>query len=95
MELGLLAHRAALNDCYALNETQLEISVKTGYEVDHVYLCYGDPFSAGIMGGNEKWSGERIEITECRYLAYQKRWTVMIEPPYRRCKYYFEVHAGD
>ncbi len=95
MEMGLITHRSALNECYALNEQELEISIRTGYEVERVYICYGDPFSAGIMGGSEKWSGERKEINNVRKLAYQKLWTVTVTPQYRRCKYYFELWEGE
>ena len=51
MEYGKIYHRAALNDCYALNAQELEVSILTGYDVEKVFLCYGDPFSSGIMGG--------------------------------------------
>ena len=51
-----------MNECYPLNETELEISIYTGYDVEKVFLCYGDPFSSGIMGGAEKWSGEKQEM---------------------------------
>ena len=95
MEKGYITHRSALNECYALDEKHLEISIRTGYDVDRVFLCYGDPFSAGIMGGAEKWNGEKKELTECCNLAYQKLWSVRVEPRYKRCKYFFELHAGE
>lgn len=95
MNMGLFSHRAALNECYALDEKRLVITLRTGYDVERVFLNYGDPFSAGIMGGAEKWSGEQIEMTECKNLEYHKLWTVVIEPKYRRCKYYFEITSGE
>ncbi|MEI3178280.1 MAG: hypothetical protein V8S31_08260 [Lachnospiraceae bacterium] len=36
MEYGLISHRAALNECYALDKDHLEIEIKTGYEVTEV-----------------------------------------------------------
>lgn len=94
MDYGKILHRAALNDCYALNEQELEIAIQTGYEVEKVFLCYGDPFSAGIMGGAEKWSGMREEMTDCILLPERKRFSMVVKPDYRRCKYYFELQAG-
>ena len=95
MEYGKILHRAALNECYALNEQELKIAIQTGYDVEKVFLCYGDPFSAGIMGGAEKWSGMREEMTECVLLADRKRFTISVKPDYKRCKYYFELQSKD
>lgn len=95
MEQGFITHRAALNECYALNEQELEISLRTGYDIQRVYICYGDPFSAGIMGGAQKWSGERKEITDRKRLAHHQVWTVIVTPQYKRCKYFFELWAGE
>ena len=95
MEQGLITHRAALNECYALNEQELEISLRTGYDIERVYICYGDPFSAGIMGGAQKWSGERKEITDRKRLANHQLWTAIVTPQYKRCKYFFELWVGE
>ena len=48
--------------CYCLDNDHLIINIKTGYDVDKVFIIYGDPYEAGIMGGNERWSGKREEI---------------------------------
>lgn len=95
MEYGLLSHRAALNECYALDKDHLEIEIKTGYGVTEVFLCYGDPYSAGIMGGAEKWSGEKTRMHMERELEYQRVWSIVVEPSYKRCKYYFEIHENE
>ncbi len=95
MNMGLFAHRAALNECYALDEKRLRVILRTGYDVKRVVLNYGDPFSAGIMGGAEKWSGEQIEMEEWKELECQKLWSVVVEPKYRRCKYFFELSDGE
>ena len=47
---------------YALNENELVVNLKTGYDVRRVFIHHGDPFEAGILGGNEKWTGTREEI---------------------------------
>ena len=95
MEKGMISHRAAGNECYALNEAQLVITIKTGYDVAEVFLHYGDPFSSGIMGSDTKWSGERVKMEPGRVLAYHRLWTITVEPEYKRCKYYFELHGED
>lgn len=93
MEHGLISHRAALNECYALDKDRLQIELKTGYEVTEVYIHYGDPFSAGIMGGAEQWSGEKLAMHMEKRLEYQKLWSITVTPEFKRCKYYFEIHA--
>ncbi len=95
MELGLISHRSAVNECYALNERELEITIRTGYDVEKVFICYGDPFSSGILGGAEKWSGEKKEVTEFKRLPHQRLWSIQVKPDFRRCKYYFELWAGE
>ncbi|MGN0140699.1 MAG: alpha amylase N-terminal ig-like domain-containing protein [Roseburia sp.] len=95
MDKGCISHRAAANECYALDSDWLVITMKTGYDVAAVYLCYGDPFSSGIMGGAEKWSGERVPMEQGKQLALHQLWTIRIRPEYKRCKYYFEIHGKD
>lgn len=95
MEQGLITHRSYGSECYALDEDHLVISLRTGYDVDRVEIEYGDPFLKGIMGGNERWSGERREITEYVRLQHQKLWTVTVKPEFHRCKYFFVLHSGD
>ena len=41
---------------YPLNEDELIVNLKTGYDVERVFLHYGDPYEAGITGGSEKWT---------------------------------------
>lgn len=78
---------------YALNEDELIVNLKTGYDVRQVFIHYGDPFEAGILGGNEKWTGRREEIVYKKRLAHQIWWTTTLVPKYKRCKYYFELHT--
>ena len=80
---------------YARNENELVINLKTGYDVKQVFIHYGDPFEAGILGGNEKWTGRREEIVYKKRLPHQIWWTTTLVPSYKRCKYYFELHTED
>ncbi len=45
-----------------LDENQLIINLKTGYDVKEVNIVYGDPFANGILGGGEEWTGEKANI---------------------------------
>ncbi|MSS63421.1 glycoside hydrolase family 13 protein [Velocimicrobium porci] len=93
MEFGAIYHRASDNYCYPLNEEELIINLKTGYDIERVYLYYGDPYSSGIMGGAEKWNGIREEIYYKKRLKHHIWWTTTLRPRYKRCKYYFELHT--
>ena len=55
MDFGSIYHRTSDNYCYPLNEYDLIINLKTGYDIKEVYIHYEDPFINGILGGKEKW----------------------------------------
>ncbi len=95
MNLGAIYHRMSEQYCYPLDEEQLVINIKTGYDVDKIYIFHGDPYEAGIMGGSEHWSGRREEIYFKKRLKDHIWWTTTLRPEYKRCKYYFEIHSGD
>lgn len=95
MNLGAIYHRMSEQYCYSLDEDRLIINIKTGYDVDQIYIVYGDPYEAGIMGGAEKWSGDREEIYFKKRLKDHIWWTTTLMPKYKRCKYYFELHSKD
>ena len=88
-------HRMSEQYCYCLDNDHLIINIKTGYDVDKVFIIYGDPYEAGIMGGNERWSGKREEICFKKRLKDHIWWTTTLVPRYKRCKYYFEIQSGD
>lgn len=95
MEQGSIYHRTSDNYCYALSEDELVINLKTDYDVERVFIHQGDPYLAGIMGGSEKWQGQREEIFYKKRLKNHVWWTTTLRPPYKRCKYYFELHTGE
>ena len=88
-------HRGSEQMSYAFNNDELIINLKTGKEVEKVYLVYGDPYDAGIAGGVEKWEGETVEIPFKKELQNHIWWTTTVKPRYKRCKYYFKIQAGD
>ena len=95
MNFAAIYHRTDENYCYALDDNRVLISLKTGYDIDRVVLCYGDPFSHGIAGGNQNWGGVFTEVSKCIELKYHKLWQIVVEPEFKRLKYYFELYSGE
>ncbi len=93
MEFTGVYHKTSEQMSYPLNEQELIINLKTGYDVKRVFLHHGDPFEAGILGGNERWMGTREEICFKKRLKHQLWWTTTLKPQYKRCKYFFELHT--
>lgn len=91
MDFNAVYHRANDNYCYPLNENQLVINIRTGYDVKYVNIVQGDPFKAGILGGGENWNGDAVNIPFKKRLKNQLWWTTTMEPRYKRLKYYFEL----
>ena len=80
MEFTGVYHKTSEQMSYALNEDELVINLKTGYDVKRVFIHYGDPFEAGILGGNEKWTGKREEIVYKKRLPNQRSSSVPLLP---------------
>lgn len=95
MNFGAIIHRTSDNFCYPLDKDTIQISLKTGYDIEKVNIIYGDPFLGGILGGNWKWSGEKLAITEKIELDYHILWKIKLKPEYKRLKYYFELFSKD
>lgn len=89
MNLSAIYHRCADNYCYCLDEETIVISIKTGYDVDSVTLCHGDPFEKGIMGSNSEFSHKDIVMTDKKILEYHIIWSIKIKPKYKRLAYFF------
>jgi cyclomaltodextrinase / maltogenic alpha-amylase / neopullulanase len=95
MDFGSVEHHAFDNYCYPLNEDELQINIRTGWDIKKIFIVWGDPFTGGILGGNWEWNGTRTEITEVKELQKFLWWTIVVKPEFKRCRYYFELHAGD
>ena len=93
MEFNAVYHQASDNYCYPLNEDELFINIKTGYDIKNVNIILGDPFAAGILGGGEHWDGEKQPIHYKKRLKNQIWWTTTVRPPFKRLKYYFELQT--
>lgn len=95
MQFSGVYHRTSDAYSYTLDQDTLRINIKTGYEVDAVYLVYGDPFEAGILGGNWQWNGKELEVAEKKRLKHQLFWSVSVSPEFKRCKYYFKLKSNN
>lgn len=93
MKKSEIFHRSFAEQCYALDENNLKISIYTGLDAQKVTICQDDPYIAGIMGGNGKWNGTNIEMKNVRILDNQKLWSIVIVPEYKRLKYYFIIES--
>lgn len=91
MDFNAVYHRANDNYCYPLDAERLVINIRTGCDVQYVNIIQGDPFSAGILGGGEMWTGDAMNIPFKKRLKNQLWWTTTIEPYYKRLKYFFEI----
>ena len=59
MEFSGVYHKTSEQMSYALDEDRLIVNIKTGYDVKQVFIHYGDPYEAGILGGKDKWFPDR------------------------------------
>ncbi len=59
MEFTSVYHKTSEQMSYPLNEDELIVNLKTGYDVKRVFIYYGDPFEWGILGGKEQWKGKK------------------------------------
>ena len=94
MEFGSIYHRSALSDCYALNEDEVVINLRTGKDVTAVDLIHEDPFAGGAMGF-AIWDGKPEPMHLAWELKYHNIWSVTLRPKYKREQYYFSITAGE
>lgn len=94
MNFAAVYHKASGHYCYPLNVDEMIVNIKTGYDVDRLWICYGDPYANGIAGSAEKWQGVQEEIVFKKNLAHQIWWTTTIRPEFKRVKYYFILQSG-
>ncbi|ABX42711.1 glycoside hydrolase family 13 protein [Lachnoclostridium phytofermentans] len=95
MKFEAIYHRTSDNYCYPLNEEDLIINIKTGHDIERVFIYYGDPFEGGILGGNWTWNGVEEELIYKKNLTHHIWWTTTVKPKFKRCKYYFKLVAND
>ena len=94
MNYAAISHRSAFTDCYALNDNEIVINLRTGKDITGVTLIHDDPYAGGATGFMA-WDGkgEAMELT--RELAHNYIWSVTLRPPFKREQYYFAITDGE
>ena len=95
MNLQLIRHHAYFQDCYPIDKDNMMINLKTGKEIEHVYIYMSDPFEAGISGNEQSLGGRKQELHISCELKEQFIWNTVVSPKYKRLKYYFEIVSKD
>ncbi len=94
MNLSAIYHKSCDNMCYAFDEDNVVITIRTGKDIDKIIIHSGDPYTSGTMGGCNTWFGDPTDITDKKELQDCILWSVTIRPPFKRLKYYFEIFSG-
>ena len=95
MNLAAIDHQARTPMCCALDPETLQITLRTGRDIDTAELIYADPYEGGIAGGETAWQGRRAPMRPAFALEHHQLWTITLRPPYRRLRYCFAVHQGE
>lgn len=90
MNVGGIFHRCAYTDCYALNENELVINIRTNKDITAVNLIHEDPYMNGASE-SRPWHGVRTSMDVSMELGNCLIWTVTVVPKFKRQQYYFEV----
>lgn len=94
MELSAIIHRSNSEFDYALDEDRVVITIKTGKDVENVYIIHQDPFIHNLMV-KPYWFGTRTKMELYMELDRYYLWRVVLTPKYKRIQYYFEVNSKD
>ena len=91
MDLAAIFHESRTPMCCMTNPETLQITLRTGREVERAELICADPYEAGIAGGEEAWQGRRIAMEPWLELEHHQLWRIVLKPPFRRLRYVFAL----
>ena len=94
MELSAIAHRCGYTGCYALDENEIVVNLRTGKDVTAVFLIHEDPYAGGCMG-YRPWEGRPEAMTLRWELAHNFLWSIRLRPKFKREQYYFCIQARE
>lgn len=94
MNLGNIYHRGDFNNCYAINEEEIVVNIKTGKDVTKINIIHGDPYDESI-GDKPYWMAEKDEMIKVFELKYSYIYTIKLKPRFKREQYYFEIFSND
>ena len=93
MNISSIIHRSSADMCYAADPDTAVIRLRTGRDVEQVYIICDDPFIHWLRRQME-WEGTRHPMTRAMELENHIVWEYRTQPPYKRLQYYFEVTGG-
>ena len=91
MDLAAIFHEARTPMCCMTDPETLQITLRTGREVERAELICADPYEAGIAGGEEAWQGRRTAMEPWLELEHHQLWRIVLKPPFRRLRYVFAL----
>ena len=91
MDLAAIFHEARTPMCCMTDPETLQITLRSGREVERAELICADPYEAGIAGGEEAWQGSRIAMEPWLELEHHQLWRIVLKPPFRRLRYVFAL----
>ena len=94
MNLEGIIHRCAYTDCYARNENELVINIRTNKDITAVNFIHEDPYINGVSG-RRPWYGRRTSMNVSMELKNCLIWTLVVSPKFKRLQYYFEIVQND
>ncbi|MCQ2247777.1 MAG: glycoside hydrolase family 13 protein [Treponema sp.] len=94
MNFSSIEHHAYGRYCYALDTDTMNLGIKTGSDITEVWIVWGDPFDRDWRTQDAPWNSVRQQVSDCRRLPGSLWWNIKVSPPYKRLKYYFELHCG-
>lgn len=94
MNLSAVSHRSLFTDCYARNQKEVTLNIRTGKDISAVKLLFDDPYTYGISG-DIHWVGKPLPMHKTRELKYNDIYSVTLTPEYRRLQYCFQLFSGD
>lgn len=95
MNLAAIYHRCTDNYCYCLDEDNVIVNIRTGYDVSKVTICHGDPFATGIMGSNSDFKSKETVMVNKKFLEHHILWSIKLTPKYKRLAYYFILENSE
>ena len=93
MNISAISHRSAFSDCYALNEDEIIVNLRTGKDITSAALIHDDPFAGGCTG-HMPWNGREEAMVPLWELEHNRIWSIRLRPKHKREQYYFRVTAG-
>ena len=94
MDFGSISHRSAFSDCYALNDSEIIVNLRTGKDVTAVLIVHEDPFAGGCTGF-KPWGGFPEAMSPQWELEHNTIWSIRLRPKFKREQYFFRICAGE